>query len=103
MAINNAAFLGFDNLPVVPPRAEKVGSHFDKKLYSACQDFEAVFVNQMLDSMRATLDKHGLLSGGIGENIYKDMLYQQYSQTMAKTAHFGIARLLYNQLAAKPQ
>jgi len=102
MAVGNAALLGFDNLPVVPPHAENVGKNFDKKLYNACQDFEAIFVNQMLDSMRATLNKHGLLDGGIGENIYQDMLYQQYSQMMAKTAHFGLARLLYNQLAAGP-
>lgn len=102
MAIDNAALIGYTNRAITPPHADHAGKGFNQKLYTACEDFEAIFINQMLDSMRATLDKHGLLGGGIGEGFYKDMLYQKYSVEMAKTAHFGLARLLYKQLSAPP-
>lgn len=101
MAMNDAALIQFQNAPIVVPTARNTNGHFDAKLYKACQDFEAVFVNQMLDSMRKTVDKSGLLDGGIGEGIYEDMLYQKYSESIAKNAHLGIARLLYDQLSQK--
>ena len=36
----------------------------DAKLRQACQDFESIFVKQMLDSMRKTVQKTGLTDGG---------------------------------------
>ena len=44
----------------------------DETLYKACQDFEAIFVKQMLKSMKNTIDKSGLLGGGFAEEIYDD-------------------------------
>lgn len=103
MGIGTDALLQFHNLPVNPPHAEKVGSgKVNQKLLNACQEFEAVFINQMLDAMRQTVPQKGLLDGGIAQGIYKDMLYQQYADKMAKTANLGLARLLYNQLSGRP-
>ncbi len=102
MAIDNPALIGYDNLPVRAPVPGAPRGHYDKKLYDACVDFEAIFVKQMLDSMRDTVEKNGLLDGGFAEGIYEDMLYEKYAETMAHSADFGIARLLYNQLA-KPR
>jgi len=39
----------------------------DRKLRKACEDFESVFTYQLLRSMRATINKSGLMSGGQGE------------------------------------
>lgn len=103
MSITSNALTQFQNLPLNPPHAEKVSKGtVNKKLLNACQGFEAVFINQMLKAMRKTIPQKGMLDGGIAQGIYKDMLYQQYSEKMAKTANFGLARVLYNQLSGRP-
>ena len=71
----------------------------DEALYGACQDFEAIFVRQMLKSMKSTIEKTGLLDGGFAEEVYDDMLYDEYAKKMVKTGGFGVADMLYNQLA----
>jgi Rod binding domain-containing protein len=71
----------------------------NSELYLQCQEFESIFVKQMLDSMNETVDKSGLLDNGLGQDIFKDMLYEEYAKSMTKTANFGIADSIYKQLA----
>lgn len=84
-------------------KAEKlqrdVLSKNNKKLKEACSEFEAIFIKQMLDSMRKTVSKSGLLDGGMGEEIFEDMLYDKYAEKMSKTANFGLKDILYKQLS----
>jgi peptidoglycan hydrolase FlgJ len=68
-------------------------------LYKQCQDFESIFVKQMLDSMNQTIDKSGMLDNGMGQDIFNDMLYDEYAKSMSKTANFGIADTMYRQLS----
>lgn len=71
----------------------------DAALREAAQQFEALFVKQMLNSMRATLDtKSDMLYGGLSQDIFEDMLYDEYSRIFAKTGDLGIADLIYRQL-----
>ena len=103
MSITSNALMQFRNPPLTPPHAEKVAKGtVNKKLLNACQGFEAVFITQMLNAMRKTVPQKGMLDGGIAQGIYKDMLYQQYADKMAKTANLGLARVLYNQLSGRP-
>jgi Rod binding domain-containing protein len=77
-------------------------SHVDKKskLFEQCREFESIFVKMMLKEMRNSVDKSdGLISGGWAEDIYSDMLDDEYSKSMADTANFGLAEQLYKQLA----
>ncbi len=77
-------------------------SHVDRKskLFEQCQEFESIFVKMMLKEMRKSVDKKdSLLSGGWAEDIYSDMLDDEYSKSMAKNAGFGLADQLYKQLA----
>jgi Rod binding domain-containing protein len=114
----DAALLQYNNKPLrVPSGAAQVSrgetlagtgarvadrSYVDKKskLYEQCQEFESIFVKMMLKEMRSTVDKtDSLLSGGWAEDIYSDMLDDQYSKSMAKNAGFGLSEQLYKQLA----
>ena len=70
----------------------------DKDLKKACQEFEAVFMYQVLRTMRKTIDKSDLLHGGQGEEIYESMLDQELSKTMGGQGKNSLARLLYQQL-----
>jgi peptidoglycan hydrolase FlgJ len=67
-------------------------------LYKVCLDFEALFIKQMLNVMRKTVEKQGLLDGGMSEDIFEDMLYDEYAKKMAQTAQFGLAETMYLQI-----
>jgi peptidoglycan hydrolase FlgJ len=70
-----------------------------KKLMDTCVEAESLLVGQMLKKMRSTVEKGDLINGGQTEEIFTDMLYDQYALTMSKTANFGIAKQMYNQLS----
>jgi len=71
-------------------------------LYKACQDFEALFVKQMLDVMRQTVHKEDdMLGGGLSQDVFEGMLYDEYAKKMTQTAGFGLAETLYRQVSSK--
>jgi len=72
-----------------------------QKLLEACRDFEALFIEQMLNAMRKTVEKTGLVDGGMAEEIFEDMLYEEYAKKMARTAGFGLAETLYRELSPR--
>ncbi len=79
---------------------DSTGIDRKSKLFEQCQEFESIFVKMMLKEMRNSVDRSdSLLSGGWAEDIYQDMLDDEYSKTMAKTAGFGLADQLYKQLS----
>lgn len=70
-----------------------------KRLREVCDQFEAIFVKQMLTSMRRTVNKTGLVDGGMAEEIFEDMLYDEYASSIAKTTRLGISEMLYKELS----
>jgi flagellar protein FlgJ len=68
-------------------------------LYEQCREFESIFAKMLLKEMRNTVEKSGLIDGGWAENVFQDMLDDEYAQSMSKTANFGLADQLYRQLA----
>lgn len=70
----------------------------DEKLYQACVEFESLFIKQMLSAMRKNVQKSDLINGGMSEDIFEDMLYDEYAMMMAKNSHFGLSDLIYRQL-----
>jgi len=115
----DAATLAYQNRPLqvphaAPARAQGLGATSlgagathgraapidrQSKLYQQCSEFESIFVNMMLKEMRATVDKSGLIDGGQTEDIFSDMLYDEYSKTMSKSAGFGLADAVYVELS----
>lgn len=69
-----------------------------KRLREVSQDFEALMINQMLKEMRKTVNKSDLINGGMAEQIFEDMLYDEYSKEFSKTKTFGLSDIIYNQL-----
>ena len=68
------------------------------RLYKVSQEFDAIFIKQMLNVMRKSVSKTGLMDGGMAEEIFEDMLYDEYAQKMAESGSFGIADMIYKQL-----
>jgi len=73
----------------------------EDRLKEACQQFEAVFLNMMLQSMRATVPKSDLFGADQGKEIFESMLDQKLSENMAKAGETGLADMLYRQLSTQ--
>jgi peptidoglycan hydrolase FlgJ len=86
--------------PLDPSRAGKPVDR-NSELYKACVDFESLFIKQMLDVMRKSVKKEGLMDGGMSEEIFSDMLYSEYAKKMAESSQFGLARMIYDQVSSK--
>ncbi len=85
--------------PVDGPGFSKVTVNKDSKLYKACEDFQSIFIKQMLDAMRKTIDhSDDLLKRSQGQSIFEDMLYDQYAKNMSQVGGFGLAKVMYQQM-----
>lgn len=71
----------------------------EKKLKESCKEFEAIFIKQMLKSMKSTVKKSGLIKENMGEKLFDDMLYDEYAKKMSNTSEFGIADMMFKQLS----
>jgi peptidoglycan hydrolase FlgJ len=69
----------------------------DEAIEKVAQQFESVFIQMMLSSMRAAVPKEGLFNSNQMET-YNDMLDQQMSVTMAEQGGIGLAEVIVRQL-----
>lgn len=67
-------------------------------LRKAAKEFEAVFMSQLLKQMRSTVHKEEMFHGGAGEDIFTEMLDEEFAQKMSVRGT-GIADMLYRQLS----
>jgi murein DD-endopeptidase MepM/ murein hydrolase activator NlpD len=70
------------------------------ELKKVAQEFEAVFIAQMLKVMRETIEEAGSAEGGFGKSIYTEMFDQEIALNMARHGTLGIANILYQNLAS---
>lgn len=68
------------------------------KAWEAAQDFESMFVAQVLDQMNQSPSTDGYFSGGPGEQIYRGLLNEQYSKAITARGGVGIAEPIYRVL-----
>jgi len=81
----SAALLGTKAAPSLAAAKSKVQA--DK----AAQEFEAVFVNEMLSTMFEGVKTDGPFGGGPAESIFRSLMLDQYSKTIAEQGGFGLA------------
>ena len=81
-------------------RAGAVGGD-EKVTKEVAQQFEAIFINMMLKSMREATDRSGLLDSETTKT-YESMFDQQLSTELSANGTFGIAQALQNQLNQSP-
>lgn len=76
----------------------QAGPADDARLREACARFEGVFVQQLLEAMRETVPDDGVLSGGVGEELFTGLLDQHIADEVALRQHGGLGETLYQQL-----
>ncbi|MEG3638550.1 rod-binding protein [Magnetococcus sp. PR-3] len=99
---NNPAIAGANrnkNQVQLSPREEKT-------LRKAAANFEAMFIKQLLGSMRKTVPDFGdggLMRKSNGEKIFRDMLDQEYADVASKgNGGLGLKEAIYEQLTRRP-
>ena len=61
------------------------------EIEAAAQDFEAVFISEMMKPMFQTIKTNDTFGGGQGEDVFKGMLVQEYGKIMSESGGLGIA------------
>ncbi len=69
----------------------------DEELREASREFEQLFVQQMLDSMRQSVPESELVEKSQGEKIFRSMLDQEYARIASKTDSFGLGEMIYQE------
>lgn len=69
------------------------------KLKKATQDFEAVFLTQILKQAHKTMQGEGSLFGKSSQSqFYAEMRDEMMAQNLSKTGQFGLGRMLFQKL-----
>lgn len=80
-------------------KEKPVPSEDEKRLMETCRDFEAIFLGELLKSMRKTIPQGGLLAKSFGQDVFQSMLDTEYAKIMAQSRSTGLAEILFQQLS----
>ena len=86
---------GGTSAATVSPAAQKDG------LAKVAKQFEAVFLRQMIGSMRQATLADGVFDSSASDQ-FRDMQDSRMADSMADSGGFGVAQLLLKQFAANP-
>ena len=70
----------------------------EQNIDAVSQDFEAVFLTQMLGAMFEGTEFTAYSGGGTAGDVYKSMLLDQYGKSFAKAGGIGIAKVVKEEL-----
>jgi flagellar protein FlgJ len=68
------------------------------RLKSTCAEFESIFINYMLKSMRSTMNEHGLLENTNESRIINAMFDENLAQGIAAGGGIGLGQILFERL-----
>ena len=99
------ANLPIQTVPIATSSSDAI-SHQDKmkaiRAKQAAEDFEAVYIAEMLKPMFETVEVDDMFGGGKGEEIFRGILVQEMGKSIARQGGIGLAdhvraQLLQNQ------
>jgi hypothetical protein len=70
----------------------------EAKLTETAQEFESVFISQMLKHVFEGQQPNELMGGGSAEEIYQDMMVDEYGKLIARTGGIGVADAVKQQM-----
>jgi Rod binding domain-containing protein len=70
------------------------------KLKKATQDFESIFIKQMLSQMRKAGGESGLFGKSQQAQFYQDMMDETVASHLSKAGGIGLAKILYQRVEA---
>ena len=68
------------------------------ELKKAAQEFEAVFIRQLLKVMRETIEESSSEGSGLGKGVYTELFDQEIAISMSQRGALGIGDIIYRSL-----
>lgn len=90
----SGSYLDFNALTQLKGEA---GRDPGKAVRKTAEQFEAYFIQQMMKTMRESIEKSDLVEGGNME-MYQDLMDKEVSLSMAKRGGMGLANMLERQM-----
>lgn len=94
-----SSFAGLAASPATTAGIPGAKSDFKAKAKAVSQQFEAVFLNTMMQPMFAGAN-NGPFSGGQAAGVWRSMLTDEYAKSFAANGGIGIADHIYQSLIA---
>ncbi len=84
-------------------RAQRAASQLQAPMASedvqrVAEEFEAVFLSQMLAPMFEGLETDELFGGGPGEDIYRSVLVEEYGKSIARAGGIGLSDAIQREI-----
>jgi flagellar protein FlgJ len=73
----------------------------EKELTQACQQFEEMFLKQMMTQMRKAGPKGGMFGGGQGADQFQDMLDGERAKQWSQDGGVGLASMMFEQMKSQ--
>ncbi|MCL2557004.1 MAG: rod-binding protein [Treponema sp.] len=73
----------------------------ESELYKQCSELEYFLVKTLVDSMRSTVQRSGLIEQSFAGDMYEDMLFDEYARSLTQNANFGLAEMAYLELTGQ--
>jgi flagellar protein FlgJ len=70
------------------------------KLKKACADFESLFLNYLLKSMRSSVSEGGIIDQSEESKIFKSMFDENLAKEIAASGGLGLGDILFEKLMA---
>lgn len=85
------ALLQSKKMPSLDRAMDPTKSKNYAQIEKAAEEFEAVFLTQMVEQMFAMTPVDNQFGGGQGEKVFKSMMAQEYGKVMASNGGIGLA------------
>tara|TARA_B100001778_G_C18241264_1_gene473559 strand:+ start:216 stop:578 length:363 start_codon:yes stop_codon:yes gene_type:complete len=69
-----------------------------KRIDESAKEFEAIFISEMIKPMFEGLETDGMFGGGQGEEIFRNLMFQEFGNNIANNNGVGIADHVKEQL-----
>jgi flagellar protein FlgJ len=74
------------------------GAHTPTEARAAAEDFESMFLSQMLEAMFAQTGQDSAFGGGPGERAFQGLLHEEYAKVMAQSGGLGLVDRLTTEI-----
>ena len=86
-----------------PVKEVSVSEKSRAELKKVAEEFEAIFIAQLLKVMRETIEESDTEGGGFGKGIYTDLFDQEVALHMARRGALGISDIIYKSFADREE
>ena len=93
-SLNATAQTALANKAIVGPAPSSTA----RQTKQAAQDFEGMFLAEMLKPVFATVEVDKTFGGGHAEEMWRGVLVEEYAKQISKTGGVGIAPMIEEQL-----